>query len=88
MPSAPIYPHGLKPPRIERNAGPTALAATISADLAKRVRFDAEQVLTGTERQQARDNIQAAAAADLTALSTAIGNPDFDFAATYQTAAA
>ena len=64
-----------------------ALAATISADLAKRVRFDAAQVLTASERQQARDNIQAAAAADLTALSNAIGNPDFDFAATYQTAA-
>ena len=63
-----------------------ALAATISADLAKRVRFDAAQVLTGTERQQARDNIQAAAAADLTALSTAIGNPDYDFAADYQAA--
>ena len=64
-----------------------ALAATISADLAKRVRFDAEQVLTASERQQARDNIQAAAATDLTALSDAIGNPDFDFAATYQTVA-
>ena len=63
-----------------------ALAATISADLAKRVRFDAAQVLTGTERQQARANIQAAAAADLTALSTAIGNPDYDFAADYQAA--
>ena len=64
-----------------------ALATTISAELAKRVRFDANQVLTGSERQQARANIQAAAAADLTALSNAIGNPDFDFAATYQTAA-
>ena len=65
-----------------------ALAATISAELTKRVRFDAEQVLTATERQQARDNIQAAAAADLTALTTALGDTNFDFAATYQTAAA
>lgn len=65
-----------------------ALAATISADLAKRVRFDAAQVLTGTERAQARANIQAAAASDLTALTTALGNLDHDFAADYQTATA
>lgn len=64
-----------------------ALAATISADLAKRVRFDAEQVLTGTERTQARANIAAASIDDVTAINTALGNVDFDFAATYQTAA-
>lgn len=63
-----------------------ALAATISADLAKRVRFDAAQVLTGTERTQARDNIGAAAATDLTTLTTALGNLDHDFAADYQAA--
>lgn len=63
-----------------------ALATTISAELAKRVRFDAEQVLTGTERAQARANIQAAASADLTSLTTALGNLDHDFASDYQTA--
>lgn len=69
-------------------ASDPAFAATISADLAKRVRFDAAQVLTGTERAQARDNIQAAAASDLTALTTALGNLNHDFAADYQTATA
>jgi hypothetical protein len=63
-----------------------AFAATIAADLAKRVRFDAAQVLTGTERAQARDNIGAAAASDIADLNTALGNLDHDFAADYQTA--
>ena len=63
-----------------------ALAATISTDLAKRVRFDAAQVLTGTERQQARANIAAASIDDVTAINTALGNVDYDFAADYQAA--
>ena len=63
-----------------------ALATTISAELANRVRFDAAQVLTGTERQQARDNIAAASIVDVTAINTALGNVDYDFAADYQAA--
>ena len=64
----------------------SALAATISAELAKRVRFDAAQVLTASERQQARANIAAASIDDVTAINTALGNVDYDFAADYQAA--
>ena len=58
-----------------------AFAATIAAEIANRVRFDAAQVLDATQQTQARSNIGAQAAA-------AIGNPDHDFVADYTAAKA
>lgn len=51
--------------------------------IGNRVRFDEAQTLDSTEKQTARDNIGAASAADLTALSDSIGDPDTDFAAAF-----
>ena len=53
-----------------------AFAATIAAEIANRVRFDAAQVLDATQQTQARSNIGAQAAA-------AIGDPDRDLVADY-----
>ena len=53
-----------------------AFAATIAAEIANRVRFDAAQVLTEPQQAQARSNIGAQSAA-------AIGNPDHDLVADY-----
>ena len=60
-------------------------ATTIAAELANRVRFDAAQTLTAAQSLQARTNIGALSAADLTA---AIGDPDTDLVALYDAAKA
>ena len=65
-----------------------SFAATIASEIANRVRYDAAQTLTAPQQTQARANIGAAAAADLTALSTALGNTDRDLVADYTTAKA
>ena len=54
-----------------------AFAATIAAEIANRVRFDAAQSLTVAEQLQARSNIGAVAASD-------VGNTDTDFVAVFE----
>lgn len=56
-------------------------AATIAAEIANRVRFDAAQTLTAPQQAQARANIGALGAVE-------IGNPDHDFVADYTAAKA
>ena len=56
-------------------------AATIAAEIANRVRFDAAQTLTAPQQAQARANIGAQSAA-------AIGDPDRDLVADYTAAKA
>lgn len=63
-----------------------AFATTIANELANRVRFDQAQTLTVGQRQTARDNIAAAAQADLDALTTGLGNYDYDYVADYNAA--
>lgn len=63
-------------------------ATTIAASVASRVRFDDVQTLTAPQKAQALANIGGAAAADLAALTAAVGNADRDFAADYATAKA
>lgn len=58
-----------------------AFAATIAAEIANRVRFDAAQTLTTPQQAQARANIGAQSAA-------AIGDPDRDLVADYTAAKA
>ena len=58
-----------------------AFAATIAAEIANRVRFDAAQTLTAAQQTQARANIGAQSAA-------AIGDTDHDYVADYTTAKA
>ncbi len=58
-----------------------AFAATIAAEIANRVRFDAAQTLTAPQQAQARANIGAQSAA-------AIGDPDRDLVADYTAAKA
>ena len=58
-----------------------AFSATIAAEIAKRVRFDAAQTLTAPQQTQARANIGAQSAA-------AIGDPDHNFVADYTAAKA
>ena len=58
-----------------------AFAATIAAEIANRVRYDAAQTLTAPQMTQARANIGAQSAA-------AIGNPDRDLVADYNAAKA
>lgn len=63
-----------------------SFATNVATSLANRVRYDAAQTLTAPQQAQARSNIGAASAAALTALTTAVGNSDADFVATYTTA--
>lgn len=49
-------------------------AASIAESLAKRVRVDAPQNFTATEKAQGRDNIGAASDADLTTLEDGVGD--------------
>lgn len=65
-----------------------SFATTIAGEIANRVRFDAAQTLTGIQQAQARTNISAAAAADVSGLITGLGNYDSDYLATYNTAKA
>lgn len=65
-----------------------SFAATIASEIANRVRFDAAQTLTGTQKTQVLSNIGAAAASDLSGLITGLGTYDRDYAADYATAKA
>ncbi len=66
-------------------ADQTASAALATA-IGNRVRFDAAQTLNNAEQLQARENINAASAADLSTLTTAVGNTEADLVAVYTTA--
>lgn len=63
-------------------------AATIAAEIANRVRYDAPQVLTNAQQMQARSNIAAAGSAEFSTFVAAVGNTDQDFVAGYNTAKA
>lgn len=67
---------------ITDNAG---LIDQLEAIAANKVSFEA-QTLTGTQQTQARANIGAADAADLTALATGVGNVDQNFVVTLEAA--
>lgn len=58
-------------------------ASDIATALGERVSVGAAQTFTAPQKLQGRENIGAAADADLTALATAIGDTDQDFAADY-----
>ena len=60
-----------------------AFATTIAAEIANRVRFDSSQTLTSPQQAQARTNIGAASAAELSTLVTGLGAYDHDYAADY-----
>ena len=66
-------------------ADQTASAALATA-IGNRVRFDAAQTLNNAEQLQARENINAASAADLSTLTTSVGNTEADLATVYTTA--
>jgi len=61
-------------------------AGTVTAALGNRLRIDAAQGLTGPQQTQGRTNIGAAAAADLTTLTTNVGSTTTDFVAAYEAA--
>lgn len=69
------------------NSDPS-FATTIAAEIANRVRFDAAQTLTSPQQAQARTNIAAAAASDVSGLITGLGTYDQDYVASYNTAKA
>ena len=58
-----------------------SFSATIAAEIANRVRYDAAQALSAPQQAQARNNIGAQAAA-------AVGDTDRDFVADYEAAKA
>ena len=68
--------------------GDPSFATTIATEIANRVRYDAVQTLTSPQRAQARDNIGAAAASDLSDLVAGLGDYDRDYVADYNTAKA
>ena len=63
-----------------------SFASTIATSIASRVRYDAAQTLTAPQQTQALANIGAAAASDLSTLTSNIGNTDRDYTAVYATA--
>ncbi len=65
-----------------------SFAATIAAEVANRVRYDATQTLTAPQQVQARSNIGAASASDVSGLLTGLGAYDRDYAADYTAAKA
>lgn len=65
-----------------------SFATTIAAEVANRVRYDAAQTLTSPQQAQARSNIGAAAASDVSTLITGLGTYDRDYAADYALAKA
>jgi hypothetical protein len=65
-----------------------SFATTIASEIANRVRFDAAQTLTSPQQTQARANIGAAAASDVSGLITGLGTYDRDYAADYTAAKA
>lgn len=64
------------------------VAGGLVEQLGNRVRVDAAQTFTSGQQTQARSNIGAAAATDLSSLSSAIGNTDHNFVTDYTTAKA
>lgn len=64
------------------------VAGGLVEQLGNRVRVDAAQTFTSGQQSQARSNIGAAAASDLSSLSSAIGNTDHNFVTDYTTAKA
>lgn len=67
-------------------AGNDADIAAILTAQANRVAVDQVQSFSATQQAQARGNIGAASAADVTALQTAVGDTAQDFVATYTAA--
>ncbi len=65
-----------------------SFAATVAGEIANRVRFDAAQTLTTPQQAQARSNIGAAAASDVSTLQAGLGAYDRDYAADYVAAKA
>lgn len=65
-----------------------SFATTIANELGLRVRVDAAQTFTNEQKTQGRDNIGAASAASLTALTTAVGDTEQDLVAAYTAAKA
>ena len=65
-----------------------SFATTIAGEIANRVRFDAAQTLTSPQQAQARANIGAADASDVSGLIAGLGTYDSDYVATYNTAKA
>ena len=65
-----------------------SFATTIAGEIANRVRFDAAQTLTSPQQSQARTNIGAAAASDVSGLIAGLGTYDRDYAADYTAAKA
>ncbi len=65
-----------------------SFATTIAGEIANRVRFDAAQTLTSPQQAQARSNIGAASAADVSDLIAGLGTYDSDYLAAYNTAKA
>ena len=65
-----------------------SFATTIAGEIANRVRFDAAQTLTSPQQTQARTNIGAAAASDVSGLIAGLGTYDRDYAADYTAAKA
>ena len=65
-----------------------SFATQIATQIANRVRFDDVQVLTVPQQTQARSNIGAAAASDVSGLLTGLGTYDRDYAADYTAAKA
>ena len=63
-----------------------SFATTIAGEIANRVRFDAAQVLTTQQQTQARENIGAAAEAEVSGLIAGLGAYDRDFVADYNAA--
>lgn len=65
-----------------------SFATTIATGLGNRVRVDAVQTFSEPQKLQARSNIDAASITSVTAISTALGNPDADLVAAYNAARA
>lgn len=65
-----------------------SFAANIATEIANRVRYDAAQTLSGPQQTQARNNIGAAAASDVSTLTSGLANYDRDLAADYAAAKA
>ena len=63
-----------------------SFATTIAGEIANRVRFDAVQTLTSPQQAQARSNIGAAAASDVSGLIAGLGTFDRDYVADYAAA--
>lgn len=62
--------------------------AALTTAVGNRVRFDQAQVLTSEQQGFARGNIGAASAAEVTALTAAVGDTEADLVAAYNTAKA